>query len=139
MNKEDTYHFLRQAGLRMTKLKKEIVDIFLGGGCGLSVKEVMTILSSTPDLSTVYRSLDSLVNKGFLRYSTSSEGVVRYRCTSSFFSEHGHFCCIDCGGIIAVGKKLPDAFLLLLEEEYGVRVKSADFFLEGKCNKCKNM
>lgn len=139
MKNEDTYDFLRQSGLRMTKFKIEIVDLFLGGGCGLSVKDVMAVLPSNPDISTVYRSLSSLTEKGFLRHSVGPEGVVQYRCTSTFYPDHGHFCCVNCGGTIPVKRKLPDAFLDLLEKEYGVSVKSADFLLEGKCLKCRNI
>ena len=138
MNRKETFDFLRHSGLRMTKIKKEIVDLFLGGGCGLSVKDILGELFSTPDISTVYRSLDSLVDKGFLRHSVGAEGVVQYRCTSAFFPEHDHFSCVNCGGTIAVRRKLPETFLHLLEKEYGVNVKSADFLLEGKCQKCIN-
>lgn len=139
MNRKDTFDFLRHSGLRMTKIKTEIVDLFLGGGCGLSVRDIMKELPSTPDVSTVYRSLDSLVDKGFLRHSVGAEGVVQYRCTSTFYPDHGHFCCVNCGGTISVKRKLPDTFLDLLEKEYGVSVKSADFLLEGKCLKCRNI
>jgi Fe2+ or Zn2+ uptake regulation protein len=122
----------------MTGLKREIVDLFLGGACGLSVKGVMAHLPSSPAVSTVYRALSSLNKNGFLRYSVGPEGVVQYRCTSRYFPEHGHFCCTSCGGTIPVTRKLPEAFLDLLEQEYGVRVNSADFLLEGKCDKCRN-
>ena len=139
MKREDAYNFLRRSGLRMTKLKIEIVDLFLAGGCGLSVKGVMAGLPSSPDISTVYRSLSSLAEKGFLRHSVGPQGVVQYRCTSAFYPDHGHFCCLGCGGTMALGRQLPDTFLQLLETEYGVSVKSADFLLEGKCLKCRNL
>lgn len=122
----------------MTKLKVEIVELFLSGGCGLSVRDVLACIPSTPDISTVYRSLSSLAEKGFLRHSVGSEGVVQYRCTSIFYHNHGHFCCINCGGTIAVNRELPDVFLALLEKEYGVRIKSSDFLLEGTCLKCRD-
>ena len=137
MKRKDAYDFLRRSGLRMTKIKREIVDLFLDGGCGLSAKDVMGELTSTPDISTVYRSLDALVDKSFLRHSVGVEGVVQYRCTSAFYPDHGHFCCIDCGGTIPVRRKLPAAFLDTLEREYGVSIRSADFLLEGKCLKCR--
>lgn len=139
MKREDAFDFLRQSGLRMTKLKMEIVDLFLGGGCGLSVKDVIERLPSEPDVSTVYRALSSLTAKGFLRHSVSQDGVVQYRGTSAFYPDHGHFCCTDCGRTIPVERKLPDDFLHQLEKEYGVRVKSADFLLEGKCSKCRDI
>ncbi len=139
MKREDVYNFLRQSGLRMTKLKIEIIDLFLEGACGLSVKEILTGLGSTPDTSTVYRAMNSLVLKGFLRHSVGPEGVVQYRCTSAFYPDHGHFNCVTCGGTIAVKRKLPDDFLHAIQKEYGVSVKSVGFLLEGKCLKCKNL
>ncbi len=138
MKRKNAYDFLRRSGLRMTKLKMEIVDLFLGGGCGLSVKDVMARLFSSPNISTVYRSLNSLAEKGFLRHSMGPEGVIQYRCTSSFYPDHGHFCCVDCGGTIPVNRTLPELFLKMVEDEYGVSVKSADFLLEGKCLKCRS-
>ncbi|MCK5842342.1 MAG: transcriptional repressor [Candidatus Sabulitectum sp.] len=139
LKKEDVYNFLRRSGLRMTKLKIEIVDLFLEGSCGLSVKDVIARLASNPDVSTVYRAMNSLTLKGFLRHSVGSEGVVQYRCTSAFYPDHGHFKCVKCGGTIAVRRKLPEDFLRVLEVEYGVSVKSASFLLEGKCLKCRNL
>jgi Fe2+ or Zn2+ uptake regulation protein len=139
MTNTEAYKLLRESGLRMTGLKKEIVDLFLGGACGLSVKAVMDGLHSSPAVSTVYRALNSLNRNGFLRYSAGPEGVVQYRCTKEYFPEHGHFCCTGCGGTIPVKRKLPEVFLDLLKEEYGVRVNSADFLLEGKCYKCRNL
>ncbi len=139
MKRENAYNLLRRSGLRMTKLKKEIVDLFLEGGCGLSVKDVMAGIASSPDVSTVYRAVNSLTLKGFLRHSVGSEGVVQYRCTSTFYPDHGHFNCVKCGGTIAVRRKLPEDFLHVLEIEYGVSVKSVAFLLEGKCLKCRNL
>ncbi|MCK5037195.1 MAG: transcriptional repressor [Candidatus Sabulitectum sp.] len=139
MKREDAYNLLRRSGLRMTKLKIEIVDLFLEGGCGLSVKDVIARLASNPDVSTVYRAMSSLTLKGFLRHSVGSEGVVQYRCTSTFYPDHGHFNCVKCGGTIAVRRKLPEDFLHVLEVEYGVSVRSASFLLEGKCLKCRNL
>ncbi|MCD6587591.1 MAG: transcriptional repressor [Candidatus Fermentibacteraceae bacterium] len=139
MTNTEAYNQLRQTGLRMTGLKREIVDLFLGGACGLSVKGVMAGLHSSPAVSTVYRALSSLNNNGFLRHSVGPEGVVQYRCTKKYFPKHGHFCCVKCGGTIPVNRRLPDAFLALLEEEYGISVDSADFLVEGKCYKCRNL
>lgn len=138
MKKDEAFEFLRKSGLRVTALKSELVELFLGGGCGLSVKDLMLRLNTKPDVSTVYRALNSLTEKGFLRHSLSPDGVVQYRCTSTFYPDHGHFCCVKCGERIPVKRKLPADFLLLLELEYGVEVESVDFLIEGKCMKCRD-
>jgi Fur family ferric uptake transcriptional regulator len=138
VEKQEVYEYLRRAGLRMTSLKKAVVDLFLGGSCGISARDVLSSLGSIHDLSTVYRCLQTLAEKGFLRYSIGPEGVMQYRCTSLFYPDHGHFSCVCCGGTIHVNRILPEKFLKLVEEEYSVKIDSADYLLEGKCRECRS-
>jgi len=138
VQKQKTHEYLRTTGLRMTILKSEIVDLFLEGSCGVSVNEVLANLRSKPNISSVYRCLEALEEKGFLRRGISPEGVVQYRCTSQFCPDHGHFSCTECGRILPVNKTLPDRFLKLIEQEYGVKIDYSDFLLEGKCINCRS-
>ncbi len=136
INTAETHSFLRNAGLRMTCLKKQVVDIFLGGGCGLSMVEVSRALHDGYAPSSVYRCLRSLTEAGFLRHSLNSEGVVQYRCTSPFFPDHGHFHCGGCGGVIPVRAELPAEYIRRIERLYGLRIDNADLHLGGRCREC---
>jgi Fur family ferric uptake transcriptional regulator len=132
----EVFDYLRSRGLRITRLKEQIVQIFLDGGCGLSVTDVTGILRTEACVSSVYRCLAGLAEAGFLRHSLNSDGVVQYRCTSSFFPDHGHFHCEKCGGIIPVSSSLPDEFIKSIERSYGLTIENADLHLEGRCSRC---
>lgn len=127
---------LRDNGLRITPLKKQVVDIFISGGCGLSARDVSDRLSCNPHISTVHRCLGSLEQIGFLRPDRNLEGVLRYRCSRSFYPDHGHFKCEKCGRRFPVSCKLPDEFIKMVENTCSFQIANSDFFLEGKCSEC---
>ncbi len=127
---------LRDSGLRITPLKKQVVEIFISGGCGLSARDVRDRLSCDPHISTVHRCLGSLEQIGFLRPDRNFEGVLRYRCSRSFYPDHGHFKCEKCGRRFPVSCKLPDEFIRMVEDTCSFQIENSDFFLEGKCSKC---
>lgn len=135
MNKNDVYRHLRKKGLRITPLKKEIVDLFLGGACGISLTDVHGRIEAKCNQSSVYRCLRSLADAGFLRHSLSNQEVVRYRCTDRFIPPHGHFSCSCCGEILPVAGYSRE-FVAEIEKRYGVKVENFDFILEGRCPDC---
>ena len=127
---------LRASGLRITPLKKQVVELFMNGACGLSARDVHDILACSFHISTVHRCLCSLENAGFLRLDRNSDGVLRYRCSRSVLPDHGHFKCRKCGRRFPVSCNLPDEFIRMVEQECSFEVASSDFFLEGKCAGC---
>ena len=127
---------LRESGLRITPLKKQVIELFIDGACGLSAKDIHDILTSDPHISTVHRCLGSLEKVGFLRPDRNSEGILRYRCSRSFYPDHGHFKCDECGKKFPVSCSLPDEFIRMVEKAGDFKIVNSDFFLEGTCHKC---
>ena len=136
MEIESIWNELRNRGLRMTSLKKHVVRLFLEGGCGLSAREILDSIPSSPHISTVHRCLCSLEDAGFLRPDRNPDGLLRYRCSRMFYPDHGHFSCQECGKRIPFSFNLPEEFLQELERTGGFKIGNADFFLEGKCEHC---
>ena len=136
MNTSEIWIKLRNSGVRITPLKKQVVELFMRGACGLSAREVHDRLSCDPHISTVHRCLGSLEQIGFLRLERSFEGILRYRCSRSFYPDHGHFKCEMCGKRFPVSCKLPDEFIKMVENACSFQIVNSDFFLEGKCSKC---
>jgi len=136
MNRNDVYRELRTRGLRMTSLRREIVGMFVDGGCGLSAREVRDSVEGDPHISTVHRCLTSLEDAGFLRRGRSSDGILRYRASRVFYPDHGHFRCRCCGRVIPVNVSLPAKLLGKLERENHIRIGGADIFIEGTCRGC---
>lgn len=136
MNAAGILDDLRESGLRITPLKKQVVEIFINGGCGLSARDIHERLTCNPHISTVHRCLTSLEQIGFLRPDRNFEGILRYRCSRSFYPDHGHFKCEKCGRRFPVSCRLPDEFIKMVEEMCNYQIASSDFFLEGKCSQC---
>lgn len=137
MNRSEVFSDLREHGLRMTPLKREVVELFLSGACGVSLADVHSSLTESCNQSSVYRCLRSLAEAEFLRHSIGRQGVVRYRCTERYSTPHGHFRCRKCGGILPVSEYSRD-FIEEIEMNYGVRVDNFDFVLEGRCPDCNS-
>jgi len=136
LNISGIWNKLRTSGLRITPLKKQVVELFMGGACGLSAKDVHDRLPGNPHISTVHRCLGSLEQIGFLRPDRSFDGFLRYRCSRSFYPDHGHFKCEKCGKRFPVSCKLPVEFIEMVENTCSFQIANSDFFLEGKCSKC---
>lgn len=136
MNTSVIWKKLRERGLRITPLKKQVVEIFINGACGLSARDVKDRLSCNHHISTIHRCLGSLARTGFLRPDRNYEGILRYRCSRSFYPDHGHFECEKCGRKFPVSCSLPDDFIKTVEKTGSFEVFNSDFFLEGKCSKC---
>lgn len=139
MNAENAYDFLRRTGLRITPLKKAVVEYFLEGACGVSAGEVLGSLGDSHDQSSVYRCLESLVKAGFLKHSPGSRGVVEYRCRKPFIPDHGHFNCRGCGRTMPLENRFASEMVKNIRRELGVSIDSVDFILEGKCRSCSEL
>jgi Fe2+ or Zn2+ uptake regulation protein len=128
--------FLRKLGLRMTRLKRAVVALFLRGGCGLCASEVHDAVGSEHHLSSVYRCLAVLADAGFLRVSRSADGVYRYRLAGSYDDGHDHFRCRRCGRTIRVDPDQHGTVRRKLEKAYGFRIESMDVHMDGICPGC---
>ena len=121
----------------MTPLKKQVVNLFMGGACGLSARDVLDELGNRFHISTVHRCLASLEAAGFLRHSRNTEGIQRFRCTRGFYPDHGHFVCRDCGRVLPVLQSLPVEFISGIEDRLDSMITGSDFVLEGRCSECR--
>ena len=135
MNRSEVFSSMREQGLRITPLKREIVELFLGGACGVPLADVRRRVTTPCNQSSVYRCLRSLAEVNFLRHSIGRQGVVRYRCTERYSVPHGHFRCRSCEGILPVSGYSRE-FVKEIETRYGVIVDNFDFILEGRCPDC---
>ncbi len=86
------------------------------------------------DLSTVYRTLELLVDLNLVKESDLGEGKRYYELASS--EDHHHIVCRSCGKVL----HLEDGFLQparrAAQELYGFEVEFADLVIFGRCNDC---
>ncbi len=127
---------LRRRGLRITPLKRQVVELFGGGACGVSAGEVHGMVRARSDLSAVYRCLSSLAEAGFLRESMSGDGLRRYRLSGRWDDHHDHLSCAVCGRTTRVPGEVSAPLRHRLEKTYGFRIEHLDLRGEGVCPDC---
>ena len=87
---------------RLTKHRKEILDIVAGSDTPQSAKMVISKMAEKPDLSTVYRGLEYLEEKKYINSVSFSDTRYYYSAAKKY---KGHFiicskqACICCGCI----------------------------------------
>lgn len=93
-----------------------------------------------PDLSTVYRNLDSLTDKGVVLRFVSEDGTgagYKYAGAGGGCLSHLHIKCIECADIV----HLDCSFMKSVEEhalsEHGFHILPEQSILYGICDKCK--
>lgn len=120
---KETKLLLKSHHLSVTEARLRILELFLGAGGALSHGEVEKAGGMAFDRVTVYRTLQSFVEKGIIHTIPTSDNSVRYAlCRETCNEEHHHddhvhFVCERCGRIICLDRvsvpavRLPEGFL----------------------------
>lgn len=96
MDTEFLFKGIREKGGRVTKVRKEIVNILASGECLMSradISDKLNKLKISPDRSTLFRELIFLSNNNVLTKSTIS-GVDYYEISGEH--HHHHLICMGC-------------------------------------------
>ncbi|MGC8821163.1 MAG: Fur family transcriptional regulator [Fervidobacterium sp.] len=134
---------LKDRKYRMTPQREQILKVFIETNSEhLGAEEVYRyLLSRRINISkaTVYRTVDLLVELGFLRRLQFDEGVYRYELIDKE-SKHSHFICNVCGKIYELKETLSPEnvigdYIKLLEKD-GYLVEEIDVKFRGICPKC---
>lgn len=97
---EDSIQDLRSKGLRATKTRIAILNVFKNTKSPLGAQEIKTYLSKTDnacDLATIYRFLNSFIDRGLLYKIELGEG--KYRFELATLPHHHHFFCNNCNTV----------------------------------------
>ncbi|HHO52698.1 MAG TPA: transcriptional repressor, partial [Deltaproteobacteria bacterium] len=94
--------FLTSKGLRLTKQRQAIAEVFFRSSAHLSLPELLALARRehpSVGYATVYRTMKILAESGLATEHKFAEGSVRYE--SSIKGEHhDHLICVDCGRIV---------------------------------------
>lgn len=85
--------------------------------------------------STVYRSLDRLVNAGKVSISDMGTGSEVYELTEGDI--HHHLVCEKCGAILTIRHEDVDGLFAKLEAENHFKILTNHLVLFGVCEKCQ--
>ncbi len=131
--------FAASKGLRSTRQRDVILDVFLSTHQHISVEELyLKIKSSNPGVghATVYRTLKLFAESGLAREILLHDGQTRYEHVIAG-EHHDHLVCTDCNSIV----EFEDATIEKLQEEiaarHGFQIKNHKMEIYGLCSNCR--
>lgn len=137
---------LKEQGFRMTLPRRVILDLLSKSEGHLLAKDIyLKINKKYPDigLTTVYRTLDLLVQKGMVNKFDLGEGQSRYELAWNFKEHHHHLVCSECGKMIDYSDFIADEVKFFariqkfLSIKYDFYINNHEVYFYGTCNSCK--
>ncbi len=133
----------RERGLQMTALRREIVAIFAGAGQPMGAYAIIQKLSDAQKRQvappTVYRTLDFLVENGFVVKIESRQTFVA--CDHHDHEHNGHgllFSCAKCGRASEVESGTVDREVAAIASRLAFTVERKVLEIEGLCGACRS-
>jgi Fur family ferric uptake transcriptional regulator len=130
--------FIEGKGLRHSKPREQILDVFLGIEQHVTVDELWAAVRKKHEgvgYATVYRTLKLLTECGLCSELTFEDGTTRYE-HSYGHSHHDHLVCTSCGKCIEVVDSEIEKLQERLVKPYGFALKYHRMNLYGTCKDC---
>jgi Fur family ferric uptake transcriptional regulator len=131
MSAGDLEERLHARGLRMTPQREQVLAAVRE--LGHATPEEISEHIPGVDVTTVYRTLELLVQLGLVRHTHLGHGAPSFRPAED---EHVHVVCHDCGRVIQAPDDLVDALADRLRDERGFVLDRAHFTVFGRCQDC---
>ncbi|NCT93278.1 MAG: transcriptional repressor [Chitinophagaceae bacterium] len=131
---------LKKNSLSVTDSRKKILRYFLESDGALAHADIEHQSGTEFDRVTIYRTLQTFVDKGIIHTIPTADNAVRYAlCKDDCYAghhhdDHVHFMCDQCGTtycldhITVPGISLPAGF----------KAQQTDLVVSGICSKCNN-
>ncbi|WP_114784690.1 Fur family transcriptional regulator [Botryobacter ruber] len=129
---------LGEYGLRKTKCRLDILDLFLSHQQALAHADIEQVLGDRYDRVTIYRTLYSFKEQGLLHSINDISGAVKFALCQEACSQHQHydnhihFSCTQCGQTFCLNEVHIPAMTL----PAGYSVHNLHFSAEGICKAC---
>lgn len=129
---------LRRAGLRATPQRLRVLATLTEHQGHLTAEEIAThaqVSDPQLNLSTVYRTLDRLIERGLVVVTDLGEGVREFELLDS--PPHHHLICQRCGSALQIGDEVFEPLRQQLRERYGFDPRMDHFAIFGICQDCR--
>jgi Fur family transcriptional regulator, ferric uptake regulator len=131
--------FAMSKGLRSTRQRDIILDIFLSTHQHISIEELyFKVKSSNPGVghATVYRTLKLFVESGLAREVLLHDGQTRYEHVIAG-EHHDHLVCTNCNSIVEFENETIEMLQNEIAERHGFQIKSHKMEIYGLCAACR--
>ena len=128
---------LRRKNLSITESRKKILSLFLATSDALTHGDIERKAGEKFDRVTVYRTLQTFVEKGIVHTIPTADNTVLYAlckdCTEGHHhDDHVHFVCTNCGTTIC----LDDVVSPRIDLPEGYIAQSVQVVIHGICKDC---
>lgn len=130
---------LKRNHLSVTGSRKKILSLFLSHNGALAHGDIERNAGEKFDRVTVYRTLQTFVEKGIIHTIPTADNSVRYALCKDSCSEghhedhHIHFVCTNCGNTYC----LDDVVTPEIKLPKGYMAGHVEVLVEGICGECK--
>jgi Fur family ferric uptake transcriptional regulator len=129
---------LKKNQLSVTDSRKKILELFMRTDGALAHADIEHHSGTEFDRVTIYRTLQTFVDKGIIHTIPTADNSVRYalckdECSAGHHhDDHVHFLCDDCGTTYC----LDHVTVPPVQLPNGFRATQTDVVVSGKCMKC---
>lgn len=130
---------LKQNGLSKTSGRLAILDLFLDAGQALSHAAIEEQLHQNFDRVTIYRTLQTFVEKGIVHQIPTTDNTILYalckeQCQDGHHHDnHVHFICIQCDKTNC----LEEVIVPLVKLPHGFQPVHTAMLVKGVCRDCR--
>lgn len=131
---------LKESALSVTASRRTILDIFLSSKTALAHQDIEAKCSDRYDRVTIYRTLQTFLEKGIIHNIPTTDNSIRYAlCSESCITtghhhdNHVHFRCSQCDKTIC----LDDVSIPSVKLPAGYSVEEINMVVTGVCKSCR--
>jgi Fur family transcriptional regulator, ferric uptake regulator len=132
-------NILKQHQLSITGSRKKILELFIRNDGALAHSDIEKKTGERFDRVTVYRTLQSFLEKGIIHTIPTSDNSVRYALCKDDCKEghhhdnHVHFVCSECNNTIC----LDDVTVPEVKLPRGFQATEVQMIITGVCKNCQ--
>ncbi|MEO8108742.1 MAG: Fur family transcriptional regulator [Ginsengibacter sp.] len=136
---QEITNILKQNQLSVTVSRQKILNFFLTADGALSHADIEKNIGKSFDRVTVYRTLQSFVEKGIIHLIPTTDNSIKYALCKSdcapghHHDDHVHFICGECEKTIC----LDDVDIPLVKLPKGFTPSRFQMVVTGVCGECK--
>ena len=135
---EAFFRRLREQGFRLTPQREMVLSVLHEIEDFATADEIygrVSELSSSVDISTVYRTLELLQDFHMVASVDPGDGQRRYELLG-LHGQHFHLVCRACGKIIGVEPEAIEAFATQIKDQYEFELDVEHLSVPGLCETC---
>ncbi len=131
---------LKQSGLKRTPVRIGVLQVLANQHDPLDVTDILKQLPTFTEPVTVYRTLNTFVEKKIIHRVRGEDRSWRYAAGDTSISsnhQHAHFVCDSCGKMECLADaRLPLKLLEKIQPAPGYKVDHPEVIIHGTCPKC---